>query len=315
MLLSLSSAQGPSTTSSSADVIKDVGIESFMVDVIEASKKHLVIVDFWAPWCGPCKQLGPLLEKLVQSYNGSVLLAKIDIDKNPEISQQMGVQSIPAVFAFYKGRPVDGFMGALPETQIKSWIERLIKAAGIEITAGPENYDEALKYAGDFLAANDVSAAEEIYTNILEEDPTNPVAYAGKARCLMAGGDRENAKIFLSQAPEKIANDAALVSVHAALELAEQTSEQAEIGSVSDLQSKVESNPADCQTRFDLALAYYAAGQKQEAADALLEIVRLNRTWNEDAARKQLVKFFEAFGLMDPVTVAARKRLSSLLFS
>ena len=312
MLSSLSPTSVQPTATATVDPIKDVGLDTFMVDVIEVSKKHLVVVDFWAPWCGPCKQLGPMIEKVVRSYNGAVLLAKIDIDQNPEIAQQMGVQSIPAVFAFYQGRPVDGFMGALPETQIKSWIERVMKTANIPLPAIAENYDAALKYAADFLAAGDVAAAHEIYTDIITEDPLQPIAYAGLVRCLTTMGKLENARTMLQNVPEKMSKDKAIDSARAALELAEQAGQG---GSVSDLEAKISQNSADYQARFDLALAYYAAGQKQEAVDALLEIVRLNRGWNDDAARKQLVKFFEAFGIMDPVTVAARKRLSSLLFA
>ncbi|MFY9287280.1 MAG: thioredoxin [Alphaproteobacteria bacterium] len=293
------------------DPIKDVGLATFMMDVIEASKSNIVIVDFWAPWCGPCKQLGPALEKVVRSYKGAVRMAKVDIDQNQEIAQQMGIQSIPAVFAFFQGRPVDGFQGALPEAQIKSWVERLLKATGA--AANPEGgLDTALKQAAEFLAANDVVTAQSIYTDILDMEPSNAVAYAGLLRCFMALGEVDRAKQMLESAPADIQKDKALDPIRTALELAEQS---AQTGPVSDLQGKVEKDPADLQARYDLALAYYAADQKEKAVDELLDIVKRNRTWNEEAARKQLVKFFEAFGVMDPLTVSARKRLSSILFS
>jgi len=297
-----------------ADPVKDVNLANFMADVIEASRDRLVVVDFWAPWCGPCKQLGPVLEKVVRSYKGAVLMAKVDIDQNPEIAQQMRVQSIPAVFAFFRGQPVDAFMGAQPEAQIKSWLERLLKATAGAGAAMPDNagLDTALKQAEDFLAKGDTAAAQSIYTDILDMDPSNAPAYAGLLRCLVALGDVERAKQMLEKAPAEIAKDKALDSVRTAIELAGQA---AQSGSAAELEAKLNQNPADHQARFDLALAHYAAGQKEQAVDQLLEIVRRNRSWNEDGARKQLVKLFEAFGPADPLTISARKRLSSILFS
>lgn len=313
MLSSLVTSSSDVPASTGPDPVKDVGLATFVADVLEASKKHIVIVDFWAPWCGPCKQLGPVLEKLVRSYKGAVHLAKIDIDQNQEIAQQMGVQSIPAVFAFFQGRPVDGFAGALPESQIKSWIDRLIKATGVVADDGHEiGFGTALKQAADFLGAGDIATAQSIYTDILEEEPTNAGAYAGLARCFVAAGDLDSAKEIMANASPEMAKDKAFDSVRTALELAEQAGQG---GPVSELLAKVEQNPNDHQARFDLAMAHYAAGQKEEAVDQLLEIIRRQRTWNDDAARKQLVKFFEAFGMMDPLTVSARKRLSSILFS
>jgi putative thioredoxin len=293
------------------DLVKDVGLATFMVDVIEASKTQIIVVDFWAPWCGPCKQLGPALEKIVRAHKGAVRLVKIDIDKNPEIAGQMGVQSIPAVFAFFQGRPIDGFMGALPEAQIKSWVDRLVKTTGVKPTdkLGP---DTALKQAADYLSANDVAMAQAIYTDLLELDPSNAAAYAGVLRCLIAQGDIAQAKAMLQKAPGEMVKDKAFDPVHAAIELADQAEQS---GSVVELRAKVEQNPADHQARFDLALAYYAAKQKEEAVDQLLELVRRDRQWNDAAARKQLVKFFEVFGPTDPLTIDARKRLSSILFS
>ena len=294
-----------------ADPVKDVGLSTFMADVIEASKQQLVLVDFWATWCGPCKQLTPALEKVVRSYNGAIRLAKIDIDQNPEIAQQMGVQSVPAVFAFYQARPVDGFMGAQTEAQIKSWIERIIKATGAKAPA-VANFDEALRQAAELLGAGNIEAAQAAYMDILGEDPVNAPAYAGLLRCIIASGDTAQAKTMLAEADPELTKDKIFDAIRTALELAEQSGNS---GSVSELQKKLEQNEGDHQTRFDLAMAHFAAGQKEQAVDRLLEIVRRNRSWNEDAARKQLVKFFEAFNPLDPLTVASRKRLSSILFS
>lgn len=295
--------------------VKDVTLQTFVADVIEGSKVRPVIVDFWAPWCGPCKQLGPILEKLVRAAKGALLLVKIDIDRDPEISQQMGVQSIPAVFAFFQGRPVDGFMGALPESEIQTWIDRLLKLSGGVIPPEADdvvNLNLALDQAAEFLAAQDFATAEAIYRDVLDQDAANPGAYIGLIRCRVLAGDLKDARQFLDNAPAAIAKDKALDAVRSAVELAEQA---AQGGSVNDLEAKVQANPADHQARFDLAMAHYAVGQREQAVDALLEIVRRDRKWNEDAARKQLVKLFEAFGAMDPLTIAARRRLSSIMFS
>lgn len=298
-----------------ANPVKDVSLSTFMADVIEASRTALVIVDFWAPWCGPCKQLGPTLEKVVASYKGVVQLAKIDIDKNPQIAQQMRVQSIPAVFAFFNGQPVDGFMGALPESQVKAWIDRLVKAVSKALPggAGVANYDEALKQAAELLASGDHATAQAIYADILAEDPVNAAAYAGVLRCFLAKGETDKAREGLAKAPPEMAKDKAFDSVRSALELAEQAGQAS--GALEELKAKVAGNPADHQARFDLALAHYAAGEREAAVDELLEIVRRDRKWNDEAARKQLVKLFDSFGAMDPLTVASRKRLSSILFS
>lgn len=291
--------------------VREAGLANFVTEVIEASQARPVVVDFWATWCGPCKQLGPVLERLVRSYKGAVRLVKIDIDRNPQIAQQMGVQSIPAVFAFFQGRPIDGFMGALPEAQIKSWLDRLVKTAGGAAPA-VEGLDSALKQAADLLAASDATTAQAIYADILGMEPTHPAATAGLLRCLLAQGNMEQAKTIFAQLPADMAKDKAFDAVRAAIELAEQAETS---GGLGELQAKVEKNPADYQARFDLAMAHYAAGQREEAVEHLLEIVRRARGWNEDAARKQLVKFFEAFGGNDPLTISARKRLSSILFA
>ncbi len=312
MLSSSSQAQMPETPENGGDTVRDVGLADFVPQVIEASRDKIVVVDFWATWCGPCKQLTPVLEKVVRSYKGAVRLAKIDIDKNPQIAQQMQIQSVPAVFAFFRGQPVDGFMGALPESQIKSWIDRLVKASGGAAGAEAAGLETALQQAADFLAQGDVPTAQSIYADILDMEPTNATAYAGLLRCLIALGDTDRAKQMLEKAPPEIAKDKSLDAVRTAIELAGQA---AQTGPVGELEAKLQQNPADPQVKYDLALAFYAAGEKEKAVDHLLELVKQNRSWNEDAARKQLVKLFEAFGPTDPLTISARKRLSSILFS
>ena len=302
-------------SSAPADLVKDVDMKSFVKEVIEASRTQLVIVDFWATWCGPCKQLTPLLEKLVRGYKGAVRLAKLDIDRNPEIAQQMGIQSVPAVFAFFQGRPVDGFMGALPEAQVKSWIDKLLQLTGAAPVAGDDAYDAAaaVKQAEVFFAAGDVQTAEACFADIFDAEPQNAEAFAGLLRCLLAQNRVDEAKAMLDSAAPELAKHKALNAVRTAIELAEQGAQS--VGATAELEQKLAANPADHQARFDLAAALFAAGQKEQAVDHLLEIVRRDRTWNEDGARKQLVKFFEALGPADPLTVAARKRLSSLLFA
>jgi putative thioredoxin len=312
MPLSLAS---PSAPAPADDIVKDVELATFIKDVIEASRKQLVIVDFWATWCGPCKQLTPILEKLARGYKGSVRLAKIDIDRNPEIAQQMGVQSVPAVFAFFQGQPIDGFMGALPEAQVKSWIDKLLQASGVQAAAPDDDYNPAaaLKLAAESFAAKDIATAKAIYADILDAEPANAEAFAGLLRCLLDENKLAEAKAMLANAAPDMAKHKALSAARAAIELAEQAGQNT--GAAEELEAKLAQNPADHQARFDLAAACYAAGRKDEAVDHLLEIVRRDRKWNDEAARKQLVKFFEALGPADPLTVSARKRLSSILFA
>jgi putative thioredoxin len=296
------------------DPVKDVSLANFMADVLDASRTKLVIADFWAPWCGPCKQLGPVLEKVVRANAESVSLAKIDIDRNPEIAQQMRVQSIPAVFAFFQGQPVDGFMGALPESQIKAWIEKLLKAIGGALPQNPAaELESALKQAAASLTQGDAATAQAIYADILAVHHDSAAAYAGVMRCFLAQGETETARKMMDEAPPEIVSDKAIDSVRTALELMEQAQQAS--GSLKDLQAAIGKNQDDHQARFDLALAHYAAGHREEAVDALLEIVRRNRAWNDEAARKQLVKLFETFGFNDPLSIDGRKRLSSILFS
>ncbi len=298
------------------DLIKEGSDRTFMVDVVEASRSVPVIVDFWATWCGPCKQLGPALEKLVRAGKGAVRLVKIDIDRNPAVAGQLRVQSIPAVYAFFQGRPVDFFVGALPESQIKAFVDRLLKlASGAGAGAGlgeGDGLDEAVAEAQGFLEQGDAATAGEIFQEVLAHEPGHGGAFAGLVRCLIATGDLKRARQMLDKPPEGLAADKALVAVRAALEVAEQG---LAVGPVRELQAKVAASPDDLQVRFDLALALVGEGRREEAVDALLEIVRRNREWNEQQARKQLVKLFEAFGGADPLTISARRRLSSILFS
>lgn len=297
---------GDTTAAVAGDLIKDTTTQGFMKDVIEASKTQPVLVDFWAPWCGPCKQLTPVLEKAVKAAKGKVKLVKMDIDKNPEIPGQMGIQSIPAVIAFVNGQPADGFMGALPESQVMAFLERLTKG---KIEDEGANLLEAADAA---LADGDAAAAADIYAQLLQEDSSNIAALAGLARCYVATGNFEQAKKTLAMIPEAKQNDAAVAAARAALDLAVQAEAA---GPLDELQKKVDADPLDHQARADLAAALNAAGQRMEAADHLLAIVKKDRKWNEDGARKQLVQFFEAWGATDPATLEGRKKLSSILFS
>ncbi|KAA0677533.1 co-chaperone YbbN [Roseomonas genomospecies 6] len=300
-------------TPAAGDLIKDSSDRAFMADVIEASQSVPVIVDFWAPWCGPCKQLGPILEKTVLAAKGKVRLVKIDTDKDPMVASQLRVQSIPAVYAFFQGRPVDGFMGALPESQVKAFVEKLVKLAGAAGGDAGDILEEVLAQAKEALEAGDTQTASEIYGEILQADPENlnAAAYAGLVRCLIVSDDLARAKQMLDKVPEQIAKDKEIAAVRSALEVAEQA---ANAGPIPELTEKVARNPDDHESRFDLALALFAAGKREAAVDELLELVRRDRAWNDEAARKQLVKFFEAFGPTDPLTIQTRRRLSSILF-
>ena len=289
------------------DLIKETTTQTFVKDVIEESKRQPVLIDFWAPWCGPCRQLTPIIEKAVRAAKGKVKLVKMNIDDHPAIPGQMGIQSIPAVIAFVNGQPTDGFMGAQPEAQINAFIERLTKGA-----AGGNETQELMKSAEAALAEGDSQGAIEIYEHILGEDAANIAALAGLARCHVAANNIEKAKQILTQVPEAKRNDAAVAAVRAAIEVAEQASA---VGPIGELEQKVTANPLDHQARFDLAVALNAAGKRPEAVDHLIEIVRRDRKWNDDGARKQLVQFFEAWGPTDEATVAGRKKLSSVLFA
>jgi putative thioredoxin len=293
-------------TAAAASLAKDTTTQTFVKDVLEESKRQPVLVDFWAEWCGPCKQLAPVLEKVVRAAKGKVKLVKMDIDKHPSIPGQLGIQSIPAVFAFVNGQPVDGFLGALPESQVTAFIERLTK----DRIGGEEK--DLLKAADEALAKGDAAGAADLYARVLAQDGGNVAALAGLARSYVRTGAIDQAKQTLALVPESKRNDSAVAAAQAALDLAEQAKS---VGPLSELEQKVAANPLDHQARFDLAVALNSKGRRQEAVDNLLEIVKRDRKWNDDGARKQLVQFFEAWGPADEATVNGRKRLSSILFS
>lgn len=301
--------KAPESGPSAADLIQESTTATFMQDVIEASRTTPVIVDFWATWCGPCKQLGPVLEKVVTEARGAVRLVKVDIDKNPEIAQQLRIQSIPAVFAFANGRPIDGFAGALPESQVKQFVDRVAAAAG---TTQTSPIDDALAEARELLEAKDHRSAGALYSQILQHEPDNAAAMAGLARCLMAAGDVDKAAEVLAKVPEDVRDEGDVAAAFSALDLARKA---AAVGDQSQLRARVEANPTDHQSRFDLALALYAGGEKEKAIDQLVEIVRRDRAWNDEAARKELLRLFEAIGPSDPISVAGRRKLSAILFS
>ena len=293
----------------SADWIKDGSIDTFVEDVIEASATVPVIVDFWAPWCGPCKTLGPMLERLVKEAKGAVRLVKIDVDKNQELAAQMRVQSIPAVYGFVGGRPADGFAGAVPESQLKAFIQRLTGGAAGK---GP-TVAELLAEAQTQLNEGQSELALQIYQDILSEDDTNAPALAGMIRCLIKLGHAEAARQMVNSLPPELQAQGEIAAAIKALELTEKSASAS--GASACLRQKLEANPNDHQARFDLSAALVAEGANEEAFDELLELYRRDRNWNEGAAKTQILSLFEVFGHSDPLTVAARKRLSSLMFS
>jgi putative thioredoxin len=294
-----------------ADLIKDSDQTKFAKDVLEASRTVPVIVDFWAPWCGPCKTLQPMIEKVVTEAKGAVKLVKINIDQNQMLAQQLRIQSIPAVYAFFGGRPVDGFMGAVPESQVREFVQRLVQAGG-GATDGADDLNAALEHATQAVADGDFQLAAQIYNEVLEVAPDNLPALAGLARCYAQEGQAEQARAVLAKVPAKDKGNADIVAVQAQLDLAEAAKAAGPIG---ELKAKADKDPKDFQSRLDLAMAYWAGNQKQEAIDELLAMIKADRNWNEAAARQQLLKFFEALGFTDPLAVAGRKRLSTILFS
>jgi putative thioredoxin len=294
-----------------ADLIKDSDQQRFTQDVIDASMQVPVIVDFWATWCGPCKQLGPSLEKVVKEAKGAVKLVKIDVDKNQALAGQLRIQSIPAVYAFFQGRPVDGFVGAQPESQLKQFVQHLAKMGNA--AAGPSPIDEALDQAEAALAENDYGAASAIFDQVLAHESDNPRAIAGLLRCSIATGDLAGAREMVGGLTPEMLKNAAIASAISQLDLAEAGQKAA--GQTQQLQARIDANPKDFDARYELAVAQFAAGEREAAVDQLLAIFKANRGWNDEAARKQLLKFFEAMGPTDPVTLAGRRKLSSLMFS
>jgi putative thioredoxin len=297
---------GLAVAAGTGEVIKDTTTAGFTADVIRESRQQPVLVDFWAPWCGPCKQLTPALEKAVRAAGGKVKLVKMNIDDHPSIAGQLGIQSIPAVIAFKNGQPVDGFMGAIPESQIREFLEKVIgKGAGAELA-------DALAAAAEARAAGDTQTAADIYSGVLEQTPDSADAAAGLADMLFEGGDTDTALAVLAQLPGDKQDGPAVAAVRAKIKLAE---EAAALGNPAEFEARLAKNPSDHEARFDLAVIQNAQGKRAEAADNLLAIFKADRTWRDDAARQQLLQFFDAWGAADPETLSSRRKLSSILFS
>ncbi|MBN9889578.1 thioredoxin [Salipiger abyssi] len=301
---------GGNTQAPTGDLIKEVSEANFMAEVVEKSQEVPVIVDFWAPWCGPCKQLGPALEEAVKAAKGAVVMAKVNVDENQMIAGQLRIQSIPTVYAFWQGQPVDGFQGALPGSELKAFIDRVVQAAGGE--AGGGGLDDAIEAAEEMLEQGAATDAAQTFAAILGEEPENARAYGGFVRAHIAMEDLEQAEAILNGAPIAISESPELEAAHAQLELAKQA---ADAGPVGDLLAKVEADPADHQARFDLAQALYAGGDAEGAVAQLLELFRRDREWNDGAAKAQLFTIFEALKPNDPVVLNGRRKLSSMIFA
>jgi len=286
-------------------LVLDSNTERFGDDVINASSQIPIIVDFWAPWCEPCKKLTPMLEKLVQEYKGQVKLVKINIDENPALAQQLRVQSVPMVYAFKDGRPADAFNGALPESQLRQFIEKLTGGSGSPV-------DQAIQQANDLFEDGNTANASSIYNQILEADSLNVDAHAGLMKCLIAAGETEQARNYLTGLSKELLTNQKIITIQTALELEAQT---AGAGDVNEVKKFLENNPDNHQARFDYALALYGAGETEIAIEELVEIIKNNRDWNDDTARQQLFKIFEALGPADPITITGRRKMSAVLFS
>lgn len=298
------------TAAGDAELIKDTTEAAFMADVIEASRDLPVIVDFWAPWCGPCKQLGPMLEDAVRAAKGAVRMVKLNVDEAQMIAGQLQIQSIPTVFAFFQGQPVDGFQGALPGSEIKAFIDRVVKMAGGE--APGDQIAQVIEQAETLLADGAAVEAAQAFAAVLSQDPANAAAYGGLVRAHVALNDLEQAEAILNGAPAEISSSAELEAAHAQIELAKQA---ADAGPLGELLAAVEAEPDNLQARFDLATALHAAGRVEEAVDQLLDLFRRDREWNDGAAKTQLFTIFEALKPNDPVALNGRRRLSSMIFA
>jgi putative thioredoxin len=290
-------------------LIKDVSEATFMQDVVEASKEKPVIVDFWAPWCGPCKTLGPQLEEAVNGANGAVTMAKVNIDENQMIAGQMQVQSIPTVFAFFNGQPVDGFQGAISASEIKAFVDRVVAANGGEAESG---LDSAVLSAEQMFEEGDIESALETFSAILQEDTNNLKSYIGLIKCHLALGDLDQAEAILNGIPAEISQSPEVEPIHAQIQLAKQA---LDAGPIDDLQQLVEKNPSDHEARFKLAQALHGSGQIEEAVDQLLELFKRDREWNDEAAKSQLFVIFEALEANNPIVLNGRRKLSSLIFA
>ncbi|MDO6584480.1 thioredoxin [Salipiger sp. 1_MG-2023] len=300
---------GGQATAPAQDLIKDVTEADFMAEVVDRSQQVPVIVDFWAPWCGPCKTLGPALEKAVTEAKGAVVMAKVNVDESQMIASQLRIQSIPTVYAFYKGQPIDAFQGAVPESELKAFVARVIEASGGDASGG---LDAAVEAAEEMLDQGAATDAAQTFAAILEEDPVNARAYAGFVRAHIEMEDLDQAEAILNGAPVEISKAPELDAAHAMLELAKQA---ANAGPVAELSAAVEADPANHQARFDLAQALYAKGDAQGAVEQLLEIFRREREWNDGAAKTQLFTIFDALKPNDPVVLNGRRKLSSMIFA
>ena len=299
-----------SAAPSDADVVRDITEQEFMAEVVEASARIPVIVDFWAPWCGPCKTLGPMLEEAVRATKGAVRMVKVNVDQAQMIASQLRIQSIPTVYAFWQGQPVDAFQGALPKSELIAFVDRVLKAAGGE--AAGDGLADAVAAAEEMLAEGAAVDAAQTFAAVLAEDPNNAPAYAGLVRAQIAMGDVDQAEAILNGAPAEISTTAELESAAAQIALARQA---ANAGPVTELRARVDAEPGDLQARFDLAQALHASGKTEDAVSELLELFRRDRDWNDGAAKAQLFTIFEALKPNDPIVLNGRRRLSSMIFA